>query len=66
MTKPKFITVCQQAKKLLDMMPVVDEDIKYYIVNYREASEFFSQKECIGSYTISTRNIPKQHSLPIP
>ena len=41
MTKPKFITVCQQAKKLLDMMPVVDEDIKYYIVNYREASEFF-------------------------
>ena len=35
MTKPRFITVCQQAKKLLDMMPVVDEDIKYYIFKYR-------------------------------
>ena len=41
MSKPRFITICQQAKTLLDMIPVEEETIKDLIVNYREASEIF-------------------------
>ena len=55
MSKPKFITICQQAKQLLDMISDKEETIQYLIDNYREAAEFFFlQKECIGNCTTST------------
>ena len=41
MSKPKFITICQQAKQLLDMIPDKEETIQYLIDNYREAAEIF-------------------------
>ena len=41
MSKPRFITICQQAKQLLDLIPDKDEDIQYLVDNYREASEIF-------------------------
>lgn len=41
MSKPRFITICQQAKTLLDLIPINEETIKDLIVNYREASEIF-------------------------
>lgn len=41
MTKPRFITICQQAKQLLDMIPDKEETIQYLIDNYREAAEIF-------------------------
>ena len=64
MSKPKFITICQQAKQLLNMIPDKEETIQYLIDNYREAAEFFFlQKECIGNYTALTRNIPMWHPL---
>ena len=41
MSKPRFITICQQAKQLLDLIPDKDEDIQYLVDNYREAAEIF-------------------------
>ena len=41
MSKPRFITICQQAKQLLDLIPVEEETIKNLIDDYREAAEFF-------------------------
>lgn len=41
MSKPKFITICQQAKQLLDLIPVEEETIKNLIDDYREAAEIF-------------------------
>lgn len=41
MSKPKFITICQQAKQLVDMIPGNEETIQYLIDNYREAVEIF-------------------------
>ena len=41
MSKPRFITICQQAKQLLDLIPDKDEDIQYLVDNYREATEIF-------------------------
>ena len=41
MSKPRFITICQQAKQLLDLIPVEEETIKNLIDDYREAAEIF-------------------------
>ena len=41
MSKPRFITICQQAKQLLDLVPDKNEDFQYLIDNYREAAEIF-------------------------
>ena len=41
MTKPRFITIWQQAKQYLDMIPEKDETLQYLIDNYREAAEIF-------------------------
>ncbi len=41
MSKPKFITICQQAKQLVDMIPEKEETIQNLIDNYRYAAEIF-------------------------
>ena len=41
MSKPKFATIRQQAKRLVDMIPEKNESLQYLIDNYREAAEIF-------------------------
>ena len=41
MSTPKFITICHQAKQLVDKIPVEEETIKDLIDDYREAAEIF-------------------------
>ena len=41
MQKPRFLTICQQAKQLVDMIPEKEESIQNLIDNYRDAAEIF-------------------------
>ena len=41
MQKPRFLTICQQAKQLVDMIPEKEETIQNLIDNYRDAAEIF-------------------------
>ena len=41
MSKPRFITICQQAKQLLELIPEKEESLKNLIDDYREAAEIF-------------------------